>query len=382
VIFRFQQGATQLANLLVAAVLFVRLPYHKLKNPETGVSLRAIIFSISVAFSSLLNVGIDFFSNKYLPNFISFLNRVGFLFLITRYICTRDTFYLLIRTVVVLGSATAVYTIVDNFLHLTSTAEMKAGRAVGVYGDPNCMAANLAGLVPLAYYLFLHGTSKWLKRLNIFAIGSLVLALFLTVSRGGLLALTITGGWIAKKNLKEISTPIILGLILILFSSYAKDLYSKREIIKTSLSGKKSLEHSAVSRTTLIKHGFELWIKNPIFGDGFENTARSFKEQLNINTRLIIHNAYIAVLAEFGSVGFLLFMGLYLLAFKSLSHLSRHQDTYFSELAVYLRLALLSHMITSCFIGNWMELMLWCTIALPIILDQISKNEQNTARQG
>jgi hypothetical protein len=75
-------------------------------------------------------------------------------------------------------------------------------------------------------------------------------------------------------------------------------------------------------------------------------------------------------------------MRLFLLAFKSLSRLSRHQDTYFNELAVYLRLALLSHMITSVFVGNWMELMLWVTIALPIILDQISKNEQNTVLQG
>lgn len=378
----FQQSTTQLVNLLVGAALFVNLPFCKLKNPETGVSFLAIIFSISAFLSSLLTVGSEFFSNEYLPNFISFLNRVGFLFLLVRYICTRNTFSLLLKTIVVLGSATAVYTIIDYFFRFTSSVDIKGGRAIGVYGDPNVLAANLVGLVPLAYYLFLHGTSKRLKQLNIFAIGSLIMALFFTVSRGGLLALTIIGGWIAKKNIKKYSTIIVFGLMLILFSLYAKDLYSKRQTIEISISGKEHLDISSASRITMMQYGLLLWIKNPIFGVGFDNTVPSLKEQLRVGERHIIHNAYITVLAEFGLVGFLLYMGLFLFAFKSLSRLSRIQDTYFTEIAVYLRLALLSHMITSCFVGNWMELMLWTTISLPIILEQIANNEQKAVSQG
>jgi O-antigen ligase len=382
-ILGFQQSTTQLTNILIGAILFLKLPFYKIKNPETGASLLAILFFISAVVSSLLNFGFDFVSNEDQIDILRyFLNRVGFLFLFMRYICTRKIFTFTFKTLVVLGSASAVYTIYDWMFRVPLNVNTKIARAVGVVGDPNHLSANLTGLLPLAYYLFLHGTSKRLKQFNIFAIASLILGVFYSVSRGGLLTLAIIGGWITKKNLKKYSTLIVLGGIVIFFSLYVKDLYSKRVTVRTSFSGRTSLDDSSSQRIEIIKYGLQLWIRNPMFGIGAENTVRSVSKILNIhgNTNSI-HNIYVLVLTEFGLVGFLLYMGLFVLAFKSLSRLSRHQDAYFNEIAVYLRIALVSHMISSCFIGNWVELMLWITIALPILLDQISKNEQKTALQ-
>jgi|GEM_PF-1095705 len=384
----YPQSATQLCNLLIGTLLFVSLPSRKLKNPESGISRQAILLAISVALSSLFNDGTAFFTDKYKwPEYISFLNRVGFIFLFSRYVCTRDDFSRVLKTIVVLGSATAVYTVVDYFFRLSSAAYVKGGRAVGVQGDPNLLAANLVAMLPLAYYLFVHGSTKWLKRLHIFSITSLVLAVFFTVSRGGLLALLFVGGSLTKKNIKRFSTIIVMGLMLILFSLYAKDLFLKRTTIETTLSGRTSLESSAANRIQIIREGLNLWLHNPIFGVGLTNTKERVKEQLHQRgiaggSIIMIHNAYMLVLAEFGSIGFLLYMGFFLLAFKALARLSRHQDAYFNEIAGYLRIALLSHMITSCFLGNWYELMLWITLALPVVLEQISKNEQNAASQG
>lgn len=387
VLLRFDQSTTLVSNILIGTTLLILLPFRKIKFPETGLSLLAILLFMCGSISEILNLGTDFLSHEEQRSIFRYaLNRVGFLFLFLRYVCTRKDFSVTLKTLVVLGGITAAYTIVDYFFHFTYDPTVKAGRAIGVFGDPNFLAANLAGLVPLAYYLFMHGTSSWTKRLNISYIVSLVLGVFTTVSRGGLIALILIGGYIARKNIKKVSTPFIIGLMVIIFSFYAKNLYRAREAehqtISTTRTGETVIEGSAYARIMHIKYGFLLWLNNPIFGVGPENAKYAVRKELHLSSSYTtIHNAYFLVLAENGLVGFSLYMGLFLLAFRALSRLSRHKDAYFRELALYLRLALLSHMLTSCFLGNWLELMLWITIALPVILDQIAKNEQQSESQ-
>jgi O-antigen ligase len=387
VLLRFDQSTTQISNALIGAALILSLPFRKVKFPETGLSLLAILFLISGAVSSMLNLGLDFLSIDIQNNLFRFkINRVGFLFLFLRYVCNKKDFATIIRALVILGSASAVYTITDYYFHFTYDPNVKQGRAIGLFGDPNFLAANLDGLVPLAYYLFVHGTSKWLKRLYIINIISLIMGIFFTVSRGGLLALCIIGGYITRKNMKKVSTPFIIGLVIIIFSSFAKDLYLKREAasktVATSRAGKITIDDSAYARIEHVKLSLLLLLKNPLFGVGIYNAPEAFRKQLGERHQYnVIHNAYFSVLAEYGLVGFSLYMGFFLLAFRALARLSRHKDAYYRELALYLRLALFSHLITSCFLGNWLELMLWITIALPVILDQIAKHEQQPENQ-
>jgi O-antigen ligase len=273
-----------------------------------------------------------------------------------------------------MGALTAAYTIADFFFNLAPGSSLQGGRATGVHGDPNYLAAKLIALIPLAYYLYVRDTAKWFKRFNIITICLLILGSFLTVSRAGLLTLTIIGGCLLLKNIKKYSTFLIIGAALILFSLYAKDLFLERKTVTTTLAGEKILDTSVVARLELLEKGFKLFLKNPIFGVGLDNTQQSMRDQLSVRS-INIHNVYLLVLVEFGVGGFLLFMGLFWLAHKSLARLSHLPDPAFNEMAIYLRLALFSHMITSCFIGNWVELLLWITLALPVILYQISKNE-------
>jgi hypothetical protein len=387
ILFGFTQVTTQASNVLIGTTLVLLLPFRKIKFTDSGISILATLFFISGAFSSLLNLGVGFLSipEQYLIFWMG-LNRLGFLLLFVRYVCTRKDFTLIFKTLVVLGGATAVYTVTDYYFHFTYDPTVKAGRAVGLFGDPNSVASNLAALVPLTYYLFLHGTSNWLRKLYLINIGSLVMGVFCTASRAGFLALLIIGAYITKKNIKKFSTPFVIGSMILLFVVYGRDLYLKREAkvqtVSKTLTGKTKIEGSAYSRVLHIQYGILLWLKNPVFGVGVSNAPNAIQEQLGLReVRAHIHNTYFSVLAEYGSVGFLLYMSLFFLAFRSLARLSKHKDPYYKEIAPYLRLSLLSHMFTSFFIGNWVELMQWIAIALPVILDQISKFEQQTGNK-
>jgi O-antigen ligase len=378
----FAQITTQLSNLFIGLTLVLLLPFRKVKLPENGISALAILFFISGLISSFLNLGPRFLAmEEQYRIFWMGINRAGFVFLLMRYLCTRGDFLFTFNSIVALGGITAIYTVTDYFFHFTYDPNVKGGRAIGLFGDPNAVAANLVALIPITYYVFLHGKLNWLRRIYIINICAQVMGVFCTASRAGLLALFLISAFLTGKNLKRFSTFLFIGLLILIFMFYGKNLYLQREAkqktITTTLSGKIRIESSAFSRIQHIKFGVLLWLKNPFFGVGVSNAPQAIQEQLGIRQiRPHIHNTYFSVLAEYGLSGFLLYMGLFFLSFRSLNRLSNHDDPYFNEIATYLRFSLLSHMFTSFFIGNWVELMQWIAIALPVALDQISKFEQ------
>lgn len=383
-LFGFAQITTQVANIAMGLILFLSLPFRKPKLSDGGISMLAMLFFVSGVVSSLLNFGPEFLLIKEQNlMFWMALNRFGFLLLFVRYVCTRKDFSAILNALVMFGGATAVYTVADYFFHFTYDPNVKGGRAIGLFGDPNYVAANLAALVPFTYYLFLHGIANWLRKLYIVNICSLVMGVFCTASRAGLLVLLLIGAYITKKNIKKISTPVVLGAIILLFIFYGRDLYLKREAkvqtISKSISGKIRVEKSAYARIEHIQWGLQLWLKNPLFGVGVANSQDAIKKELGIKDAVSIHNTYFGVLAEFGAAGFLIYMGIFILPFRALARLSRNKDPYFKEIVPYLLLALLSNMVTSFFLGNcWVELLQWIAIALPVMLDQISEFEHQS----
>lgn len=380
-VFNFAQTTTQRANIAFGLILCLLLLIKKDKFPETGVNALIILFVFIGVLSGYIEYGNFFFTDKSLWSFLVYaLNRVGFLFLFTRFIYTRKDFLQTINVIVFFTAMTSSLAIHDMLFPNRALYIVEDGRASGVFSDANIMSAMLVGILPLAYYFFLHGRNKYFKQMFIVVITIIMLGIFASVSRGGLLGLLFVGFIILKRNMKKSSTIVVIAIGIILFAGFASKLYKERTTVKKTLSGRTVVDESAYSRVEHIIIALNLFIKNPILGVGIHCTQLAQRDQLNYSPGRLgwIHNTYFSVLAEYGLIGFIIYMWIFVLAFRSLSRLSKNPDDFYRELAFYLRTGLLGYMLCALALSIEFAIMFLAMAALPVILNKIADIEKKT----
>jgi O-antigen ligase len=184
-----------------------------------------------------------------------------------------------------------------------------AGRASGLYWDPNQCATFLALLLPLINF-GLRRPLRWLQSLIV------LVGIFFTFSREGALL------WVVAVGLCELIQPgeprpkhlfrntLLLGsfvlVLLIAFLLTWSDLIEAlRPYLTTDtyarLSG--SDEGSASERLLVLQAGLDVFSQDPLFGAGYASTR-------GWGYGVSVHNMLVLMLAEFGLVG-----GLWYLAF-------------------------------------------------------------------
>jgi O-antigen ligase len=177
----------------------------------------------------------------------------------------------------------------------------------GIFGNPNEVAYALIILIPIA--LVLASKSRWLVRIGIWIILAIyMLAIFLTFSRGGLMALFAVialVGWKQKSPVIRIAmaAAIIGGLIAIgMFWTRSSGGFSN---IKQ--------DGSVQERMVTLEAGTRMFLRNPLLGVGPGDSSVAYAlyagrdANCGCHDQLVVHNAYIQALAEVGIVGFIPF---------------------------------------------------------------------------
>jgi putative inorganic carbon (hco3(-)) transporter len=165
-------------------------------------------------------------------------------------------------------------------------------QATGIFGDPNDLAATIVAGLALVFIRF--KASQALMRWVYAALGGLFLwAIFLTNSRGGMLALlTVVGGYILvtsrKKALAFSCIPLVLGLILVVSPARMTNFDSD--------------DGSANSRFWYWHAGLMELKANPVMGVGYGRF-------MDINGGMTAHNSFVLCFTELGLPGYLLWMG-------------------------------------------------------------------------
>lgn len=164
-------------------------------------------------------------------------------------------------------------------------------RGLGFFKDPNELSQFLVMLVPLIWV-------GWRKRLhlrNIFFVlaptAMLIWGMYLTHSRGGLIALVLIL-MIALKGRVNVMTAILAGVLAFGLMS-ALNFSGGREI---------SVQAGS-NRFMLWGDGLALFKSAPVFGVGYENFATANRGQT-------AHNSFIVCLAELGLFGYAFWVSL------------------------------------------------------------------------
>jgi O-antigen ligase len=312
---------------------------------------------------------------RYLPNAMLFL-------IVFAAVRTRDQLQWVVGAFVLGAFISGLYGLV------AAPADVDA-RLGGAGGDPNETAAALVAGLALAVALAISFRGKPLLRSAcLFAVGICMFALFLTSSRGGLIALgaALVAAVLLAGRRRGRMTLAALGAVLVTvlyFATLAPD--AVRERVTQSDGG--------TGRVDIWTVGWRMVESAPLQGVGSGNFTTAsihhllepgaiLRDDFIVDTPKVAHNTYLQVIAELGVVGIALFAVILLFslvcAFKAHRTAARAGDRELDIIARATVVALVALLAAYFFVSREYSKQLWLILALCPVMLEIARNELRT----
>lgn len=196
--------------------------------------------------------------------------------------------------------------------------------------DNNCVAIALVCAAGFAFFLGLAETKMWRRWLAFFVAGLMAHAIMFSMSRGGMVALIVTG---AASFVLIPKRPVYYAyLALAVAIGLAMAGPSVREEFATSFADKEKRDESAQSRVVMWGNCVDLMVANPAFGIGprhFPLVVSQFGQYENKEA----HSLWFQSAAELGVPGIALLITFYAAAMYTCWRLARQLDPYAPDAA-------------------------------------------------
>lgn len=222
---------------------------------------------------------------------------------------------------------------------LDFSSEIPRLEGIGQWANANDLAALLVLALPLVLFpLILRSNSSLNRILGIFIVSFLLFGIWLSQSRGAMLAIAI--GLLAYlvtcvklKPRTLIISAVLLGIPIIFLSTIERD--------SSDLSGSSSM------RLEYAMTGFRMLKTNPVTGVGFENYPKLYERyttKFDEYGERTAHSSWILALAETGIPGLILILALFLVVLKRAFLVRKSQPELLISLVSYgTCMTLLSH---------------------------------------
>ncbi|MGB0134689.1 O-antigen ligase family protein [Dokdonella sp.] len=188
---------------------------------------------------------------------------------------------------------------------------------LGIFNDPNDLGLLFIITLPMA--LFLASRGGWLGLRRLFwwgAAGVLVYGIYLTASRGALLAIVaIAAVWLWQRR----------GLIMA--GMLGAGMLGGLLMLPSRMANIDASESSAAGRVDAWYAGLEMFLANPLFGVGPLQFADN-------NANLTAHNSFVLVLAETGIIGLTIWLAFVIYGFRMVMAVIKHQPELDGEQAI------------------------------------------------
>lgn len=251
----------------------------------------------------------------------------------------------------------------------------------GTVGSPNSAAAYLAMVITLALMARFLSDSPRVRRLVLPLLVIAVIALVLTLSRGGwveavISAAVLTGAvWLRTGLAIERVVAFVMVLIIAAALFYVPNPVSRR------LTG--SDNGSAYSRVPLMHLAAHIIEDHPIFGVGANNFAAVMRSYEGPEFRhawlYTVHNQFLLVWSETGLIGFLAYVWIFANLIRRGWRLWKERDGFFAPLGlgvVAVACGLLSHMLVEDFSSRPIIQFVWILAALVAGCELIQNRER------
>ncbi|MEX2541124.1 MAG: O-antigen ligase family protein [Trueperaceae bacterium] len=229
--------------------------------------------------------------------------------------CRSKSDSALLMQAFVLGSYVTIAVAFTVFLR----ASEPTFRNVGSF-NPNEFAIVSALAIPLAWYLSLRSTSRWLTWLNMAYPAVAVLGIVLSASRGGLVTALVALAIIPLSlfRLDPVRQLLLFGLItatIWIGFVQAPQLYPElsANIERLSSTSEELARGDLTGRTAIWSNGQDLFLSSPFFGTGLGTFAYAVEPLLGRYKDA--HNAFLSIAVGGGIAGLALFVALFAVAF-------------------------------------------------------------------
>jgi O-antigen ligase len=336
--------------------------------------------AISAAWAESPSAAIEAFT-RYLPNAMLFL-------VVFAGVRTREQLLWVVGSLVVGAFIGAAYGLVSP------VPVDEEGRLSGALGNANETAASLVAGGALAAALAMALRGKPILRLaSAIVVPLCAMAVFLTASRGGLVALAtalIVAVLLAPGRRRAAAFGLGAAVVLaavVYFSAFAP--VEARDRV-TQLSG-------GTGRTDIWKVGWRMVEDQPVRGIGAGNFEVSsihyliapgalIRDDFIVDTPKVAHNTYLNVLAELGIVGLALFLGIIgfsiVCALRAIGVASKAGDRQVEILARAMVVVIAALLAADFFGSRQYSKQLWLLMALCPVLLEISRAEWAARREA
>lgn len=225
---------------------------------------------------------------------------------------------------------------------LDQTSFGSGARVGGALGGPNSAAAYFSLLLVPTIGILLSRLNRSYKTIALIAFSFGLIALFLTLSRGGWLAFGLSLGLFCL--FAWIRGLLQLKVLIFLFVIFVSVIFIFQDAVVYRLFGDDA--GSAFSRIPLMKVAFEMIQDNPLLGVGVNNFAITMKQYINTKYGWItaVHNHYLMVWAETGFFALVAFMWFLLVHIRRGWQLWSTRDYLLAPLALGFIVAIIGHM--------------------------------------
>jgi len=290
------------------------------------VNFYLVILIFYVIFSIVLNMFLDEFPRisikSELITFKTWLNPFLIFFIITNIIDDVKTCNRSLMGLIILLFVTALSTplISLGVIDIGTTYFFYKGRAAG-FAEPNQYAGYLVLFIPFVMTYVLFTKRLIYKNASIILLVVSFLALITTGSRGGIFSFvaSVLFYLMILNRKKMIQLPTLVATIFIVCLLAAISFHFAPSEVKETVSERldptksESIEEYTAGRLKAWRNGIQLFVQKPILGHGQKTFTYLMEKQFGMH--LAAHNQYLNYLVQFGLIGFMLFVGLFLKIF-------------------------------------------------------------------
>jgi O-antigen ligase len=264
------------------------------------------------------------------------------------------------------------------------------GRAEGVSGDPNEFARILLVMLPLVIVLAAQVGARWLRIVLYAVVALIVLAVFASLSRGGMLTLIATVLLVLTVPARTLfrSGPQKAAVIVLLVvggvAAFQVSGAAASERINAIFANE---DETGAGRLNAWKAAWTAVEERPILGlgyGGFDPSANELmlrtpgvdlSNQKLLAGGLKAHSTYIGTLAELGVLGLILFLGVLVSTIRALREIAararRLQRPFVMRLANALVISLVGWAVASLFLSSETSRTLWIIVGLSVGLGRV-----------
>lgn len=201
----------------------------------------------------------------------------------------------------VLGSCWLVYLMVKDYQVTTTTVRHHIKQF-----DANEVSVKLAMVMPLAIYLLTHVKPWWWRLLGAAYLPAAAFTILITGSRTGAVVMVVgLAGFLPAILRSGLLGKAASVLVMVVALIAAANVIPQKTIERIFSTGKEIASGTLNERSVIWANAYEEWEESPIYGHGLG----SFRRIINpYNVDYTAHNSFVAITAEQGIVGVVLYL--------------------------------------------------------------------------